>query len=319
MQNLLKYAKFLKKPIQDNNQIYFKYAQNNSIKGETYRSFKRVNKYFNKNHLIKEGGKRTKGYFRKDIKNKPLISIITVVLNHKKDLENTLKSIILQKYDNLEIIIIDGGSNGSVISKIRKYENYIDYWISQKDFGIWDAWNKGIKLASGSFICFLNVGDYFTENSIKLIVKKINKKKNLDIVFGTVLKKKTFSGFYPDKINRRLNIFPSFVSTFVNKNIYKKFGLFNLEYRYFNDYEFIYRVLKNKKLIWDTTSKNEIITVFDLKGFSSSMTLSNKLQEEFKIRQKYENIFMLFLKILLKMFSYFFTKIFLRDKYLKYN
>ena len=133
------------------------------------------------------------------------------------------------------------------------------------------------------------------------------------------LKKKTFSGFYPDKINRRLNIFPSFVSTFVNKNIYKKFGLFNLEYRYFNDYEFIYRVLKNKKLIWDTTSKNEIITVFDLKGFSSSMTLSNKLQEEFKIRQKYENIFMLFLKIFLKMFSYFFTKIFLRDKYLKYN
>ena len=64
---------------------------------------------------------------------------------------------------------------------------------------------------------------------------------------------------------------------------------------------------------------HEIKKDIDLKGFSSSMTLSNKLQEEFKIRQKYENIFMLFLKIFLKMFSYFFTKIFLRDKYLKYN
>ncbi len=116
-----------------------------------------------------------------------------------------------------------------------------------------------------------------------------------------------------------MNIFPSFVSTFVNKKIYKKFGLFNLEFKYFNDYEFIYRVLKNKKLIWDTTSKNELITVFDLKGFSSSITLSNKLLEEFKIRYKNENIIMLFSKIFLKMFSYFFTKIFFRNKYLKYN
>ena len=81
------------------------------------------------------------------LRNKPLITIITVILNKDKDLEKTIKSVLLQKYENIEYIIIDGGSNGSVLSKIKKYENYIDYWISQKDKGIFDAFNKGIRLA----------------------------------------------------------------------------------------------------------------------------------------------------------------------------
>ena len=65
--------------------------------------------------------------------------------------------------------------HGKVITKIKKYDNHIDYWISQKDLGIWDAWNKGIKLSTGKFICFLNVGDFFAENSINSILKRIRK------------------------------------------------------------------------------------------------------------------------------------------------
>ena len=319
MQNLLKFNKFLKKPIKINKQIYFKNGQFKYTKSEKFKSFKRANFSFSKNILIKEGGKRTKGFYRKNLKNKPLITVITVVLNDKQDLDITLKSIFLQKYENIETIIIDGGSIGTVITKIKNYENYIDYWISQKDDGIWDAWNKGIKLSSGSFICFLNVGDYFTENSIQIVSKKIIRKKNLDFIFGTVLKNKTFSGFYPNKLSKRLNIFPSFVSTFVNKDIYKKYGLFSLEYKYLSDYEFIYRVLKKKKIMWDTTSRNEIITIFDLKGFSSNLTLRHKLVDELRIRKKYENIFFVFVKIFLKTLLYYFIKIFLKRKYLKYN
>ena len=75
---------------------------------------------------------------------------------------------------------------------IKKYDKFIDYWISQKDNGIFDAWNKGIKLSTGDYICFLNAGDFFTKNSLEHILKKIKNMKNLDIIFGSVMKKNLF-------------------------------------------------------------------------------------------------------------------------------
>ena len=319
MQNILKLSKYLKKEIPKNNQIYCRHKKNIFYKDEKYQSFTRATKKFNNNVLIKEGGKRVQGFFRRSFKTKPLISIITVVLNDEKDLENTIKSVLLQKYDNLELIIVDGGSNGKVITKIKKYENHIDYWISQKDFGIWDAWNKGIKLSTGKYICFLNVGDFFTENSINSIVKRINNNKNVDIIFGAVKKKKIFSGFNPEKISVRLNIFPSFVSTFVCIDMYKKYGLFDLKFKYFNDYEFIYRLIKKKKLNWEATRHSEVVTVFDLKGYSSNIGITKSLIEELKIRLKFENILLIFLKIIFKYFRFYYLKFFWKEKFLKYN
>jgi glycosyltransferase involved in cell wall biosynthesis len=111
-----------------------------------------------------EGGLRTKGYFKKNYENKPLISIITVVYNGDKYLEETIKSVINQNYDNIEYIIIDGGSNDKTLDIIKKYENYIDYWVSEKDAGIYDAMNKGIILSFGKGLLFLNAGDYFVGN-----------------------------------------------------------------------------------------------------------------------------------------------------------
>tara|TARA_B100000941_G_scaffold290591_1_gene273716 strand:- start:1934 stop:2899 length:966 start_codon:yes stop_codon:yes gene_type:complete len=319
MQNIIKLTKFLKKRIQKNHQKYFKYKILKSKKNQKYKSFFRVTNKFDNNILIKEGGKRIFGYSRKSMKNKPLITIITVVLNDEKDLENTIKSVLLQKYDNIEFIIIDGGSNGNVISKIKKFENYIDYWISQKDLGIWDAYNKGIKLSSGDFICFLNVGDFFTEQAINVVYKKIVFDEKIDIVFGTVLKKKVFTGYYPKKLIFNLNIFPSFVSTFINKKIYEKFGLLDLKYKYLSDYEYIYRLNNLKKLNWRQTSKNEIVTVFDLNGFSSKLGVGNKFVEEAKIRMKYENNLLVIIKIFIKLIRYYYIKIFNKEKFLKYN
>tara|TARA_B100001057_G_scaffold491885_1_gene583114 strand:- start:10323 stop:11282 length:960 start_codon:yes stop_codon:yes gene_type:complete len=319
MQNLLNLSKYLKKKIPKNNQVYLRHKKNSFRINEKYQTFSRVTQKFDNNILIREGGKRVKGFFRRCFQNKPLISIITVVFNDEKDLENTIKSVLLQDYDNLEFIIIDGGSSGKVITKIKKYENYIDYWISQKDLGIWDAWNKGIRLSTGKFICFLNVGDFFTENSINTIVKTINKNENLDIIFGAVKKKKIYAGFYPKKISMNLNIFPSFVSTFVSSDIYKKYGLFDLNFKYFNDYEFVYRLIKKKKLNWVATSQNKVITVFDLKGYSSKIGIIKRLIEEFKIRLKYENFFLIFFKIFLKFFRFYYLKIFKTNKFIKYN
>ena len=96
-----------------------------------------------------EGGLRTKGYFKKSYDDKPLISIITVVFNGERYLEQTIQSVIDQTYDNVEYIIIDGGSTDGTLDIIKKYEDKIDYWVSEKDNGIYDAMNKGIKVCYG--------------------------------------------------------------------------------------------------------------------------------------------------------------------------
>lgn len=108
-----------------------------------------------------EGGLRTRGYFKQSYEEKPLISIITVVFNGEKYLEETIQSVINQTYDNVEYIIIDGGSTDGTLEIIKRYEDNIDYWSSEPDRGIYDAMNKGLIVASGEFVNFLNGGDKF--------------------------------------------------------------------------------------------------------------------------------------------------------------
>nr|WP_071779299.1 glycosyltransferase family 2 protein [Sulfurimonas hongkongensis] len=90
---------------------------------------------------------------------RPLVSIITVVYNGEEHLEETILSIINQTYEHVEYIIIDGGSTDGTLKIIKKYEDAIDYWVSKKDSGIYDAMNKGIERASGEWINFINAGD----------------------------------------------------------------------------------------------------------------------------------------------------------------
>ena len=110
--------------------------------------------------------------------NKPLVSIITSVLNGDKNLEGTIKSIVNQTYTNIEYIIIDGGSSDKTIDIIKKYENKISYWVSEKDAGIGDAFNKGIRVAKGDYINFQGDGDGFIYNNALF---KIKSKKSSNI------------------------------------------------------------------------------------------------------------------------------------------
>ena len=121
-------------------------------------------------------------------KQLPKISVITVVLNNKSTIEETIKSVLNQKYPNLEYIIIDGGSTDGTLDIINKYNEQIDYLKSEKDLGIYDAFNKGLKIASGDLIGFINSDDIYTENCFKILKEYYFKYPNKDFFFGAVKK-----------------------------------------------------------------------------------------------------------------------------------
>lgn len=108
-----------------------------------------------------EGGLRTKGLWKQCNSDRPLVSVITVVFNGAKYIEQTIQSVINQLYDNLEYIIIDGGSTDETLEIVKKYENQIDYWVSEPDRGISDAFNKGVSLSNGILIHILNSDDFY--------------------------------------------------------------------------------------------------------------------------------------------------------------
>jgi glycosyltransferase involved in cell wall biosynthesis len=132
-----------------------------------------------------EGGLRTKGFFKKSFSNKPLVTIITVVFNSEKYLEETILSVINQTYDNIEYIVIDGESTDGTTEIIQKYDGVIDYWVSESDGGIYNAMNKAMVLATSDYIFHLNAGDIAIELlSFEVINCLLN---DFDMVIGNVI------------------------------------------------------------------------------------------------------------------------------------
>lgn len=198
-----------------------------------------------------KGGLRARGYFKKSYEGKPLVSIITIVYNGEKFLEQTIQSVIAQTYDNVEYIIIDGGSIDRTVDIIKKYEEQIDYWVSEKDKGISDAFNKGISLASGKYLNFLNAADTYRNQNILESIKKYFIKSN-KIVTG-------FSQFgnstiphtelkNSDKLYTKSLI--SHQASFIPRVLFQKYGGYATEYKLRMDYEWWMRVLKKNDFLF---------------------------------------------------------------------
>jgi len=208
----------------------------------------------------------------------PLITVITVVYNGAKYLEDTIKSVINQTYPNVEYIIIDGGSTDGTIDIIKKYEDYIDYWVSEPDKGIYDAMNKGIVVASGQWINFLGSDDIILSNAVNNILKYLNK-KNI-AVYGNVIMKTT-NKVYDGKFNYFKLFFKRNIchqSIFYNAKIIKRYS-FNLKYSILADYALNLVIFIDKYFIYAPY----IIAIYNDKGKSSNIVDYNFKKDKIKL------------------------------------
>ena len=233
----------------------------------------------------------------------PLISIITVVLNNDSHIQKTLDSIFNQKYSNYELIIIDGGSTDGTLKIIKKNKKKIDKWISEKDKGIYDAFNKGMDLAEGDYIGFVNSDDILLPNALKILAKYIAKYPESDFFFGAVRKHwGVLHGYRPWKIKFSWGFYSSHsTGFFIKLKSAKIVGKYNLKYKYSSDYDYFYRMIVKKKMKGIGTRKDELFGIFKRGGFSSTISFKDHFREEIKIRKDNgQSIFILIIIITYK-------------------
>ena len=183
-----------------------------------------------------------------EVINNPLISIVTVSYNAVSTIEQTILSVINQMYPNIEYIIIDGGSTDGTVDIIKKYADKIAYWVSEPDRGIYDAMNKGIDVATGEWVNFMNCGDRFYNIMVIYDILGNLKQNEVDVIYGN----RICSFFNTQYIQRPRPLsqfsldFPIFHQSAFIKTIVMKEMKYNLQYKICADYDFFYRLWNQK-------------------------------------------------------------------------
>lgn len=211
--------------------------------------------------------------------NNVKISIITITFNSEKTLERTIESVLNQNYDNLEYIIVDGGSKDETINIIKKYSDYISQWISEPDSGISNAFNKGISMATGDIIGIINSDDGLMPGALKTINMEYD--DTVDVYRGKTL-------LWKEDTDTKVVEIPSIhfkfnsmnkighQSTFITKTTYKKFGGYDEDCKYVMDYDILLRLERGGakfKYI------NIILAFYSLGGITFSKYTKERRQE----------------------------------------
>lgn len=242
------------------------------------------------------------------------VSIVTVCYNSAETIEDTIKSVISQTYDDIEYIIVDGGSTDDTLKIVEKYKAHIDILISEPDRGIYDAMNKGVEAATGDVVGILNSDDFYeTKDSVASIVSEFD--DATDIVFGDLvfvnadnLAKVTrfysLPNFSPWKL--RFGWMPPHPATFIRKSSYNKHGLYKLDYKISADYEMFVRLLLVHKLCFKHLGKT-LVRMRDggvsTSGVKSSIRLNQEIVKACVENNIYTNLLFLLTKIPFKLFE----------------
>lgn len=210
------------------------------------------------------------------------ISIITVCYNSATTIEKTILSVAEQSYKNIEYIIVDGKSKDNTLEIIEKYENKITKWISESDKGLYDAMNKGLEMATGDLIGILNSDDVFKNELVIEEIANFHKSNNLDASLGNIVQHKEngqiirlYSSKYwkPEKL--RIGFMPPHPSIFFRKELFAKFGNYDLGFKIGADYELITRFFLKNNISWKYSGITT--TAMLVGGLSSSGSVSYSL------------------------------------------
>ena len=185
------------------------------------------------------------------------LSIVTPCFNSEKTIKKTIESILMQNFEELEYIVIDGGSSDSTLQIVKSYENRFENGIkivSEKDDGIYDAMNKGISLATGDIIGIINSDDYYEAGAfdeIKKAYEEANDRKYL-IIYGAVRiidnnKEQSVILYSHNNLPKQMILHQG---CFVSRYVYEDKGKFDLQYKYSSDYDFMLRMYEDKEVIF---------------------------------------------------------------------
>jgi glycosyltransferase involved in cell wall biosynthesis len=218
------------------------------------------------------------------------ISIVTIVLNQKDLIEQTIKSVLEQKDINIEYIVIDGGSTDGTLEIIESYRDRLTHFVSEPDGGIYQAINKGISFASKPLVGLIHCGDFYEKDVLKNVCDEFEMTK-ADVIYGNIeiieevgnVVVSHFPIANHKLLNKKMSIFHP--SSFISLNTYKKFGLYDTSYRSAADYEFLLRLFVNE---CHFSHYPAILAIFRAEGLSGK-NFQLSLKENVRIRSKHIN------------------------------
>lgn len=183
----------------------------------------------------------------------PLVSIITATFNDAGALRTTAQSIRESTYRNIEWVVIDGGSDDGTVDVIRQNADIVGYWVSEPDRGIYDAWNKGVTVARGSWISFLGAGDRYHADALDRYVSAIGAANPIPLLATSRVRHVDSSGkvlrvwgspFDSGRLRKLMNI--GHCGALHHKSLFERFGPFDISYRSASDYEFLMRCCRGE-------------------------------------------------------------------------
>lgn len=252
--------------------------------------------------------------------NNPKVSLITVSYNSEKTIRDTIESVLLQNYEAIEYIIIDGGSTDSTIEIINSYKDKIQVVVSEPDRGIYDAMNKGVRFSTGDIIGVINSDDFYpNQEVISTVVETFTQSPNSELVLGAIdfvktsdikqsVRKYTTRYFTPKLM--RFGIMPPHPAAFIKKSAYLKTGDYKLGYKIAADFDLLLRMLTVNQLPF--TRLNQVCVRMRLGGVStegvaSFKVISRELLQSLSENNIYSNSAFVLLRVFSKIKQLIFT------------